>query len=66
IEKVLADSLAEKSGFQANDEIMEINGKDASSIDNVQDYIEQRLDRGSSVMVLYQRGGKQDMIKLKK
>lgn len=63
---VRSGSIAEKAGLAKGDRILEVNGKKSSEVENLLGLIEERVDSGSSVMVMYERAGKQDMAILKK
>ncbi|HQK24438.1 MAG TPA: PDZ domain-containing protein [Synergistaceae bacterium] len=66
IEMITKNSLSEKVGLQRGDIILEVNGRSVSEIPNLQTYIEQRVLGGRSVMLTYERSGKQGVVTIKK
>lgn len=63
VKEVKPDSLADKAGLRKGDTILEVNGRPADS-KNLQD-IETRLSSGRTVMLVYERDSKKDMVTLK-
>lgn len=64
IKSIEAGSVAEKAGLKINDLIVEINGK-AADEKSIKD-IDARLTAGRSVMIIYERNGKQEVATLKR
>jgi hypothetical protein len=64
ISAVEAGSMAEKAGLQVGDTILEVNGGTANE-KTLKD-IDVRLAAGRSVMLTYERAGKQDVVTLKR
>lgn len=66
--EVAAEESAAKAGLQNGDLVLEINGKPLSGMKEreVENYIAEKWDAGSSLVVLYERGGNKDLLTLKK
>lgn len=65
IAKVSSTGLAQKCGLPDGSKILEVNGKKAEEIPNLQRYIEERVQSGKSVMLACEKDGKTEMITLK-
>ena len=63
IESIEPGSFAEKCGLQPGDTIVEINGRPAD--ENMLKDIDVRLAAGRSVMIVYEREGRKDLVTLK-
>ncbi|MBN1333054.1 MAG: PDZ domain-containing protein [Synergistales bacterium] len=65
ISDITAGSIAEEAGLTKGDCILEVNGKDFNTIEDLQGYIEERIFANRSVLLLFERDGKKDMATLK-
>lgn len=66
--EVAGGESAAKAGLQNGDLVLEINGKALSDMKEreVENYIAEKWDAGSSIIVLYERDGNKDLLTLKK
>lgn len=65
ISDITAGSIAEEAGLTKGDCVLEVNGKDFNTIEDLKRYIEERISAKRSVLILFQRDGKLDMVTLK-
>jgi hypothetical protein len=64
IDKVLADSAAERGGLKAGDEILSVDGKEVSRFQELQEAIGDHL-HGEDVRIRYRRGNEQFSVVVK-
>lgn len=65
IAKVSSNGLAQKCGLLDGSKILEVNGKKAEEIPNLQRFIEERVKSGKSVMLMCEKDGEKSVVSLK-